>query len=60
MIKEYLANDFTADNVAAELQRLLTDEVYKKEMLASYKHLSQSLGALPASVTAADIITSKR
>ena len=60
VIKEYLANDFTADNVAAELQRLLTDEVYKKEMLASYKHLSQSLGALPASVTAADIITSKR
>ena len=60
VIKEYLANDFTADNVAAELQRLLTDEVYKKEMLASYKHLSQSLGSLPASVTAADIITSKR
>ena len=60
VIKEYLANDFTADNVAAELQRLLTDEVYKKEMLASYKHLSQSLGALPASATAADIITSKR
>lgn len=60
VIKEYLANDFTADNVATELQRLLTDEVYKKEMLASYKHLSQSLGALPASVTAADIITSKR
>lgn len=60
VIKEYLANDFTVDNVAAELQRLLTDEVYKKEMLASYKHLSQSLGALPASATAADIITSKR
>ena len=60
VIKEYLANDFTADNVATELQRLLTDEVYKKEMLASYKHLSQSLGALPASATAADIITSKR
>ena len=60
VIKEYLANDFTADNVAAELQRLLTDEVYKKEMLASYNHLSQSLGALPASATAADIITSKR
>ena len=60
VIKEYLANDFTADNVAAELQRLLTDEAYKKEMLASYKHLSQSLGSLPASATAADIITSKR
>ena len=60
VIKEYLANDFTADNVAAELQRLLTDEAYKKEMIASYNHLSQSLGSLPASTTAADIITSKR
>ena len=60
VIKEYLANEFTVENVAAELERLLTDEAYKKEMLAQYKHLSDSLGALPASATAADIITSKR
>ena len=58
VIKELLANDFTVDNIAAELQRLLTDEAYKKEMLANYKHLSDSLGSLPASATAADIITS--
>lgn len=60
VIKELLANDFTVDNIAAELQRLLTDEAYKKEMLANYKHLSDSLGSLPASATAADIITSIR
>ena len=59
VIKELLANEFTVDNVAAELDRLLHDEAYKKEMLANYKHLSESLGSLPASATAAAIITSR-
>ena len=58
VIKECLADDFTAENVATELQRLLTDEAYKKEMLASYKHLRSFLGSQSASATAADIITS--
>lgn len=58
VIKECVANDFTTTNVAAELNRLLRDEAYKKEMLASYEHLSSLLGSLPASATAADIITS--
>ena len=57
VIKECIANEFTSDRVADELQRLLTDEAYKNEMLANYKHLSDSLGSLPASATAADIIT---
>ena len=43
VIKECVANDFTVENVAQELQRLLTDEAYKKEMLASYEHLSTLL-----------------
>ena len=43
VIKECLANDFTVDKVTAELQRLLTDEAYKKEMLASYEHLHSLL-----------------
>ena len=58
-IKECIANRFTVDNIAAELQRLLKDEDYRKKMLASYEHLSQTLGTRPASVTAADLITSK-
>lgn len=58
-IKECIANHFTVDNIAAELQRLLTDEDYRKKMLASYEHLSHTLGTLPASVTAAELITSK-
>lgn len=45
IIKECIANDFTVDKVADELQRLLTDEAYKKEMLASYEHLSTLLSS---------------
>lgn len=57
VIKECIANEFTVDNVAAELDRLLHDEAHKKELLASYEQLSSILGAQPASVTAAEIIT---
>ena len=60
VIRELLATDFTSDNVTAELQRLLTDEAYTKEMLANYEHLFTLLGTSPAAATAAKIITSKR
>ena len=60
VIRELLATDFTIDNVTAELQRLLTDEAYTKEMLANYEHLFTLLGTSPAAATAAKIITSKR
>ena len=60
VIRELLANEFTADKVAAELQRLLTDEEYTKQMLENYEHLHSILGSHPAAATAADIITSKR
>ena len=57
VIKEYVANEFTTANVSKELGRLLHDDTYRKEMLASYEHLSSLLGSLPAAATAADIIT---
>jgi len=57
VIKEFVANEFTTENVANELGRLLHDENYRKEMLASYEHLSSLLGSQPAAVTAAEIIT---
>ena len=60
IIRECLANEFTVDNVAAEVERILTNKAYKKEMLASYQHLCSILGSQSASVTAADIITSIR
>lgn len=59
VIKECIADGFTTENVTAELSRLLNDGDYKKEMLASYEHLIQLLGSQPASVKAAEIITSK-
>ena len=60
VIKEFVANDFKANSIAKELERLLNDEAYKKEMLANYKHLSNLLGPQSASATAAAIITSLR
>ena len=60
VIRELLGDDFTTEKVAAELQRLLTDETYTKEMLVDYEHLSALLGTQPAAATAAQIITSKR
>ena len=60
VIKECIANEFTTEHVASELTRILTDEAYQKEMLASYEHLFTLLGSLPASATAAEIITSRQ
>ena len=60
VIKECVADDFTVENITAELQRLLTDDAYKKDMLASYGHIRSLLGSHPAAATAAAIITSKR
>ena len=56
VIKEMVANDFTTDKVATELQRLLTDKTYTKNMLAEYEHIHSLLGDSKASVTAAHII----
>ena len=60
VIKECIANDFTVDKVADELQRILSDEAYQKEMLAQYEHLSSVLGSSEAASTAAGIITASR
>ena len=56
VIRELLANDFTTDAVAAELQRLLTDKQYKRDMLAEYEHIRSILGSSSASTEAAKII----
>lgn len=60
VIRECIADEFTVDKVAKELNRLLTDEAYKKEVLASYEHLVSVLGSQSASASAAAIITSRR
>lgn len=59
VIRECIANEFTTENVANELGRLLTDEAYTKNMLAEYEHIHSVLGTHPAAERAADIITSR-
>ncbi len=58
VIRECIANEFTAANVKKELDRLLHDEDYTKNMLASYEHIRSLLGTRPAAERAAEIITS--
>lgn len=60
VIQELLAYLFTVDNVEQELRRLLTDEAYKKDMLASYEHIRSILGDTPAAEGAAMLITSSQ
>lgn len=59
VIRECIANEFTTDKVAQELNRLLHDEPYKKNMLASYEHIRSLLGSQPAAAIAAERIISK-
>lgn len=58
VIYELIAYRFTPDQVEAELRRILTDEAYKKNMLAGYEHIHRVLGDTPAAVNAARIISS--
>jgi len=56
VIKELIAYNFTTTNIVDELTRLLTDEVYKKNMLAGYEHIQSVLGNQSAAQTAAQLI----
>lgn len=58
VIRELVANEFQTERIVAELERLLTDDAYKKDMLDSYKHIHSLLGDFSPSQTAAQIITS--
>ena len=55
-IKEKLATHFTVEEVAEELEPLLHDEAYRRQMLADYEEIAQLLGDTPAPVNAAKII----
>lgn len=58
VIRECIANEFTVNNVVTELGRLLNDEAYTRNMLASYEHIRSLLGTRPAAERAAEIIIS--
>ena len=58
-IREKLALHFTVDEVADELSRLLSDEVYRKQMQADYTEIARLLGDTPAPTNAARLIKSQ-
>lgn len=47
--KEFIQDDFTADNVLAEVQRLTEDTEYRGKMLDDYAGIRKSLGGAGAS-----------
>ena len=47
--RELVQEDFTADAVTAEVQRLVQDDAYRGKMLADYADIRQSLGGSGAS-----------
>lgn len=55
VIRELVANDFTADKIETELCRLTNDDV-RRQMLQDYAQIRTLLGDQPASPTAAKII----
>lgn len=58
VIQELLAHYFTAENVAAELRHLLTDEAYRRHIQSGYHDVCSVLGHIPTARTAAALITS--
>ncbi len=56
VIKEKIAYLFTVDEVANEVERILTDAAYRQTMLEGYVEIRQILGTNPAADTAAHII----
>ena len=47
--KEFLQENFTVDNILAEVNRLLDDESYRRAMLADYAEVRALLGGSGAS-----------
>ncbi len=56
VIKEKIAYLFTVDEVAGEVERILTDDAYRQTMLDGYAEIRQILGTNPAAETAAKMI----
>ena len=57
--RELLQDYFTADNLYAELERILTDSLYRERMLSDYAQIRELLGGPGASLRAAEEIIGK-
>jgi lipid-A-disaccharide synthase len=58
VIKEFIQNDFTPENLLLEARRILTDEHYKAQLIEKLKRVWNMLGTEDASYNAAKIIVS--
>ena len=55
-VKEFIQNDFTAGNLAAESLKILTDDAYRTRMLGDLRKIWDTLGSKDASSNAAALI----
>ena len=53
MVKELVADTMTVEQIRAELQRILCDEAYRRQMLDGYEYMASRLGEAGAPVHAA-------
>lgn len=53
VVKELIQGEFSAENIQAELQRILSNPVYKGQMLQGYDEIFERLGNQSASETVA-------
>jgi len=56
IVKELYAHLFTVKNLTNEIERILFDEAYRKQMILSYRELREKLGKPGTSKRAANII----
>lgn len=56
IVKEFIQNEMTIDNLYSEGKKILTDEKYREEMKSNFARIRELLGDRSASATAAEII----
>ena len=55
IIREYVQHDATAENLGAEIDRILSDESYRKQMIAELKKIKEMLGKEGGSMNVASL-----
>lgn len=57
VVKEFIQDNMTADNIFTEAKKILTDETYSNKMKAGFKEMKNILSGKNASMNAAEIIS---
>jgi lipid-A-disaccharide synthase len=55
-VKELIQQNFTAENISAELRQLLDNAAYRENILEAYREIQTDLGAGGASARLADFL----